>query len=59
VVPTTSKKGGAASFVAVQVGQPAYNQWFDVTPMFTTFLEQIEKRDAVARQALAEISEPF
>jgi len=36
-----------------------YNRRFDVQPMFVSFLHQIEKRDALVRQAPAEIPEPF
>lgn len=35
-----------------------YNHRFDVQPMFTTFLHQVEKRDAVIRRAPVEV-EPF
>jgi len=35
-----------------------YNHRFDTRPMFETFMQQIEKRDAVVRQAPVEI-EPF
>ncbi len=35
-----------------------YNHRFDVQPMFTTFMHQIEKRDAVIRRAPVEV-EPF
>ncbi len=35
-----------------------YNRRFDVQPMFTSFLQQIEKRDAVIRSA-APVAEPF
>ncbi len=35
-----------------------YNHRFDTQPMFTTFMQQIEKRDAVIRQTRVEI-EPF
>ncbi len=35
-----------------------YNHRFDTQPMFKTFMKQIEKRDAVVRQAPIEI-EPF
>ncbi len=36
-----------------------YNRRFDEQPMFTSFLHQIEKRDAVVRQASVQIPEPF
>lgn len=36
-----------------------YNRRFDTTPMFVSFLHQIEKRDVVVRQAPVEIPEPF
>ncbi len=35
-----------------------YNHRFDTQPMFTTFMHQIEKRDAVVRRAPVEV-EPF
>lgn len=35
-----------------------YNRRFDTTPMFVSFLHQIEKRDVVVRQA-APVQEPF
>jgi hypothetical protein len=35
-----------------------YNHRFDTQPMFTTFMHQIEKRDAVIRQMPIE-AEPF
>lgn len=36
-----------------------YNRRFDVQPMFVSFLYQIEKRDAVVRQAPVQTPEPF
>lgn len=36
-----------------------YNRRFDRTPMFHSFLHQVEKRDAVVRQAPEQIAEPF
>ena len=36
-----------------------YNRRFDVQPMFVSFLHQIEKRDAVVRQAPVMVEEPF
>jgi transposase-like protein len=36
-----------------------YNRRFDVTPMFHSFLHQIEKRDAVVRREPVMVSEPF
>src|SRR5208282_4925240 len=35
-----------------------YNRRFDVQPMFVSFLQQVEKRDAVVRQT-EHVSEPF
>lgn len=35
-----------------------YNRRFDVQPMFLSFLQQVEKRDAVVRQAES-VPEPF
>ncbi len=35
-----------------------YNHRFDTQPMFETFMEQIEKRDAVVRSAV-QVAEPF
>ena len=32
-----------------------YNHRFDTQPMFTSFLKQIEKRDAVVRQSPAQV----
>jgi transposase-like protein len=36
-----------------------YNRRFDVQPMFTTFLHQVEKRDAVVRLDPVVVPEPF
>jgi transposase len=36
-----------------------YNLRFDVQPMFTSFLHQIEKRDAVVRRDPVTVTEPF
>ncbi len=35
-----------------------YNRRFDVQPMFLSFVQQVEKRDAVVRQSLVTV-EPF
>lgn len=36
-----------------------YNHGFDMQPMFTSFLHQIEKRDTVMRLDVSEVTEPF
>src|ERR1017187_10042391 len=36
-----------------------YNRRFDVQPMFTSFLHQIEKRDVVVRREVVQVQEPF
>jgi transposase len=36
-----------------------YNRRFDEQPMFTSFLHQIEKRDAVLRREIFALPEPF